>query len=253
MHVPGAERLVPYVFSVIIFTVVIYGLLAKPASKWLNVGSPDNLGVVIAGANRVAQQIGKTLKEMGCDVVLVDTNYNAAGQARMAGLRSVFGNVLDQSVVEPFEFSHFGRLIAMTQSDKLNLLAALRFAPLFGKANVYRVAPAAPASTQTEVTVPGDILSASDLTFDRLQSLLSLGGRIVSTKLSEQFTFNKLKEVHGQDLKVLFVQSADGAVNVHSPKSPPYKPGDNLVFVTGKAKPAAERKPESTESTHSSS
>ncbi len=250
MHVAGAERLAPYTFAVIVFTVLVYGLLAKPAAKWLKIGSPDNLGVVIAGANPIAQQVGQTLKSMGCDVVLIDTNYAAAREARMAGLRSIYGSVLDQFVVEPFEFSRFGRLIAMTPSDKLNLLAAIRFAPLFGKANVYRAAPAS-QSTQTESTVPGEILADADLTFDRLQQRLASGGRIVSTKLSDQFTFEKLKEVHGDDVRVLFIQSADGAVTVHSPKSPPFRAGDNLVFVTSKPKMTNERKNEETEPSQS--
>jgi hypothetical protein len=216
----------------------VYGLLAKPASKWLKIGSPDNLGVVIAGANSLAQQLGKTLKDLGCEVVLIDTNYTFAGQARMAGLRSIFGSVLDQSVVEQFEFSHFGRLIAITPSDKINLLATIRFAPLFGKSSVFRLAPAATSAATAESVEPGEIIGGATLTFDRLQHMLAGGGRIVSTKLSEQFTFDQLKDVHGDDVAVLFYQSADGAVNVHTPKSPAFKAGDNLVFATSRPKPA---------------
>lgn len=251
LHVAGAEQLAPYMFAVIVSTVLVYGLLAKPASRWLKIGSPDNLGVVIAGANPVAQQIGKTLSEMGCEVVLIDTNYDAARQSRMSGLRTVFGSALDQSIVEPFEFSHFGRLLAMTPSDKVNLLTAIRFAPLFGKSNVYRLAPATPQSTQIEHTVHGEIMADTELTFERLRDRLAQGGRIASTKLSGQFNYEKLKEVHGSDVKVLFVQSANGAVNVHSPKAPPFRTGDNLVFVTSRPKPNAERKIEATDPSQS--
>ena len=53
----GAEDLVPITFLVIMGTVAIYGLVAAPLARWLELAVPNPQGVMFAGASPWARAI----------------------------------------------------------------------------------------------------------------------------------------------------------------------------------------------------
>jgi NhaP-type Na+/H+ or K+/H+ antiporter len=65
--------LVPATFLVIIVTVGVYGLTAGPLARRLGLMLGDPQGLLIAGANGFARDLGTVLQQEGFRVVLVDT------------------------------------------------------------------------------------------------------------------------------------------------------------------------------------
>src|SRR5690606_13353210 len=58
---PGADRLVPLVFILIIATVVVQSATAGPLARWLGVRAPEPRGVLVFGVNPVARAIAAAL------------------------------------------------------------------------------------------------------------------------------------------------------------------------------------------------
>jgi len=136
----GGSQLVPLTFAVIVGTVTIYGLTASPVARLLGVSDQDPQGVFIVGASPVARSIAGVLKRHGVPVGLIDTNRGNVSAARMAGLNVAYGSVLDEVALEDLDLRGIGRVIAMTPNEEVNTLALQRFAHVFSKAGLYRLA-----------------------------------------------------------------------------------------------------------------
>ncbi|HXD37273.1 MAG TPA: sodium:proton antiporter, partial [Rhodanobacter sp.] len=76
LGVPGADALVPLVFTLIIGTVVLQSATARPLALWLKVAEPEPRGVLIFGSDHVARAIGTSLKDAGFRVVLADDDWD---------------------------------------------------------------------------------------------------------------------------------------------------------------------------------
>jgi hypothetical protein len=71
---------------------------------------------------------------------MVDTNYRHVAAATMAGLPSQCASIVSE-YMEEIDLAGIGRLLAVTPNDDLNTLAAMEFAPVFGRENVYQLSP----------------------------------------------------------------------------------------------------------------
>ena len=96
----NGDAIVPVTFSVIVVTVVIYGLTSKSVARWLKVAESDSQGILFVGAHTWALEIAKAIKEEGFKVVVVDTNRSDIAKAQLAGITTVNGSVLSENVVE---------------------------------------------------------------------------------------------------------------------------------------------------------
>ena len=133
------ERLVSVTFTVVVGTVTIYALTARPLARWLNVVQTNPQGTLIVGAHRWATMIAKSIQDAGFEVILVDSNPDHVADARLAGLRALEGNILGDELLNELPFERLGRLLALTSNSELNALAALRFAEFFGRENVFQL------------------------------------------------------------------------------------------------------------------
>src|SRR5690606_5026847 len=113
----------PLTFLVIVTTVAIYGLSAKPLARRLGVAEPEPQGLLIVGAGKLERAIAKAVQEEGFAVKLVDSNRENIAAARLEGLRTRHGNVLSDTLQEEMDLNGLGRLLAMTPSDEVNGMA----------------------------------------------------------------------------------------------------------------------------------
>ena len=135
------EKLVPLVFTVIVGTVVVYGLTAARVGRWLGVATPNAQGCLIIGAHPLARAIGLAIQQSNHTVLLVDTNREDIAQARLAGLPTYNGSIVGPKAEEKIELSGLGRMLAITSNNEVNALACVRFAKTFGRSEVYQLAP----------------------------------------------------------------------------------------------------------------
>ena len=83
---PDANALVPLVFGLIIGTVVLQSLTAKPVARLLGVAEPDPTGVLVIGSNLLGRLLAKAMQDAGLSVRLADSHWAGIREARMMGL-----------------------------------------------------------------------------------------------------------------------------------------------------------------------
>jgi NhaP-type Na+/H+ or K+/H+ antiporter len=213
-----AQRMVPVMFFVIAFTVALYGLTAPWLARRLGVTQPDPRGVLIAGAHPFARGLAASLKECGVNSLLVDRNWSNVSAARLAGLNVIYGDILDESLVDDAVSRGMGRLIAATPNDKVNCLAALQFAEVFEHRNVFQLpmhkgAEAGLSGAEVPRHLMGRILFREGVTYERLAERLELGYRIKATPLNASFTLDDYQQRYGEDaVPLIAVRESGGDV-----------------------------------------
>lgn len=191
-----ARLLVPLTFGTILGTVLVYGLAAPRVARALNLSDRDPQGLLLAGAGPLARAIAKALAAHEIRTLLVDTNRDNVRVARLAGFTAYHGSILGERVLDDIDLAGIGRLLALTPSDEVNVLAVRRFVRLFGRSNVYQLPPRGGEKGRTELEqhLHGRWLFAADATEERLEALVADGMTVRSTKLTETFDYPAFRQ-----------------------------------------------------------
>lgn len=243
MNYPQAEELVPITFLVIIGTIAACGLVAGPAAIRLGVADPTAQGLLIFGAHRWARAIGQALRQQGYKVLLVDSAWDKVSAARLEGLEARHGNILARDAVSEIDLADMRRLLALTSNDEANSLAALHFAEVFGRAEVYQLAPHpqrhAAHSHPPAQHLRGRYLFSAEATFSMMEKCFDDGWTVRATALSPQFDYKAYQQRYGKAALPLFVITEDRRISVVTQDARPApRPGQTIVSLM-KEPPAA--------------
>jgi len=207
---PEAPLLVSLTFMVIMGTVIIQSVTARPLARWLRVAEPEPRGLLIVGGNRVARAIATALAEQNLRVLVADNDWQHIRAARMRNLATYFGHVVSHHADRHLDLIGIGRLLALSRQPSLNALACVRYRTEFGAKNVFFLtAPeeeTAVRSDKRSVTLRfnGRRLFGKDITFNRLATLLDEGAEIRATPLTATFDFDAYRQRYGGDAIPLF-------------------------------------------------
>ncbi|HAV67306.1 MAG TPA: sodium:proton antiporter, partial [Alcanivorax sp.] len=124
--VAGAELLVPLTFMVIIGTVALQSVTARPLARLLKVAEPGPRGFLIIGANPVARAIGQTLSQNNFPVILTDSSWESIRTARMEGLPTFYGNPVSSHADQYLDLVGYGKLLGLSPRRELNTMATMR-------------------------------------------------------------------------------------------------------------------------------
>jgi NhaP-type Na+/H+ or K+/H+ antiporter len=230
-----AELMVPEMFVVIVGTVTIYGLTAAPVGRWLKVAQPNPQGVLLVGAHRWARAIAEALKKEGLQVLLVDTNRANIGNARLAGVPAYCASILSEHIIDELELGGLGYMLALTPNDEVNSLAALHFAEVFDRANIYQLPPKEIESSRREtVSQPlrGRLLFDAEFTYRALTRRFESGSVIKTTKLTEKFDYHAYLELYGDRAISLFLVDEMGNLIILSADNQPIpEPGQTVISL----------------------
>ncbi len=92
----GGLELRALVFLVIVMTVVLQGLTARPLAVALGVDRPANQGYAMLGAHALARLLADRLRAAEIPVVLIDSNAESCRHAEAEGFRVIYGNALEE-------------------------------------------------------------------------------------------------------------------------------------------------------------
>lgn len=207
-----AHELVPLVFLVILGTVTFYGLLAAPLARRLGLSAANPTGILFAGADPWIRVVAKGLMAEGHQVLLLDTRFEKISAARMEGLTAVRANILSEYAEQELDFSGLAHLVAATPNNEVNSLAAREFQHRLGKANVWQITPADVDSHHTKAVAKhmrGRFCFLGGPRFTELSSFVRRGAEMKATPLTEVFTLEDYKKVHGDDAIILFQYSEE--------------------------------------------
>lgn len=220
---PGAERLAPVTFMVIIGTVAIYSLSAAPLARRLGIAKPTPQGVLLVGAHRWARAIAKALRQAGHQALLVDTDLDHIEAARREGLPAYYGSMLEEGAAENMDLSGIGRMLALTDNDEVNALMVARCSEFFERTGVYQLCPDLKGES---VDAPprhwrGRLLFGPGLTYKVLDARFAAGAVIGAVTLTETFDYAAFLARYGKTCAPLFVSDESGELTIFTTDAPP--------------------------------
>jgi hypothetical protein len=182
------------------------------------VAEPAPRGLLIVGANPVARAIGKALVDQNFLVVLTDTVWRNVRTARMDGLNVYYGNPASEHADRHLNLLGIGRLLALSPHGELNALASLKYRVEFGRDKVYTIKTSEDELSPEQLRVGerhrGYTLFGKDITYGTLATLLSEGGQIRSTKLSESFDYDAYLAKYKDNAVPLFATTPTGRLEI---------------------------------------
>lgn len=230
--IPEAAGMATLAFLVIICTVTVYGLTAKPLARYLGLAEADPQGCLLVGAGPFASQLAHVLTGVDFRVVLVDTNRKAISDAKLAGLTAIWGSILSEDAHDRVPREGLGRLLALTPNDEVNNLCSMHFQESFGRASVFQLPAGGAARNQTTDELRGRELFHPAAHFEELAERMHAGARVRITTLTETFNFQSFLEHHGEDVVPLMCIRPDRHLTVFTSDAPPQaEPGDQVVSL----------------------
>ncbi|UVK82052.1 sodium:proton antiporter [Pseudomonas sichuanensis] len=232
----GALLLVPLTFAVIIGTVVLQSATARPLARLLKVAEPAPSGFLMVGANPPARAIAKALQQLGCRVLLTDSSWENIRAARMDNLPTYFGNPASQHADAHLDLVGLGHLLGLSPAGEINALACARFRHDFGHGRLFVLASGLEKQRSDKHRASeehrGQPLGSSALTYNQLAKLLNQGAELYSTTLTEAFTWDAYRQLHGERATLMFARDNHGWVHVATPEHPLQpQPGWTLVAL----------------------
>jgi len=128
----GGPELRAMVFLCIAGTVLLSGLTGPPVATLLGVRLPGRDTVAILGAQGLGIQLAKQLRDGGLSVIILDANPTSCRRAEEAGLKTVYGDALQERTLLRARFENVGSAIGLTSNQMLNSIFASRARERFG-------------------------------------------------------------------------------------------------------------------------
>ncbi|MDY6843054.1 MAG: cation:proton antiporter, partial [Thermodesulfobacteriota bacterium] len=184
-------------FLIVGGTVFFQGATARFLGKLLKVIEPDPNGIVIIGANLPARRLAKALRELGIEVMLLDSNNSLISRAKKEDIPAETANAISQDTIDEFDISGFGKLLALTPNEKINILVCQLWAHEFGKNNVFRIGvhkEEYQPSEQTKLSGEGWLVFPDTVTHEWLQRHLGSSWEIQNTELNAREDIQNIKQ-----------------------------------------------------------
>lgn len=215
---PKAYLLVPMVFLLIVYSVVLPSLTGRFFGKMLNVLEPDPNGVLIIGANIVAREIAAQLTNKNIPVTLASISWENISLARLAGFNTYYGNPASLHAERNLNLIGIGKILTITPNQDLNSLASIHFRNLMGADSVYYLLTSNEKKVSEKLLVAtkhkGVQLFEGDVTYQQLASLLSQKWEIRNTLLTEQFSYQNYLDKNSVKTLPLFAFNPKGKLFV---------------------------------------
>ena len=206
----------------------------------LSKGNPQ--GVLFVGAHGWARQFARALRDLGLDVLMVDTNHHETQAARIEGLPAYYGNALSEDFGINAPLDGIGHLLALTHNDEVNALVCLEFASTLGRSNMFQLVPDddEPGGEELPMHLRGQALFGEQRTYWNLESRFRAGAVVKATRLGEEFGLEEFRatyEKNGSEAIPVFVYTADKKLRVVvAGEEVDAGPGDTLIAVVEDAK-----------------
>jgi len=205
---PGANLLVPLAFLVIISTVVLQSLTAKPLAGFLGVRDPAPSGYLIIGGGRVGRMIAQTLAEKDVRVVVADSDWDHISQARMDGIETYFGNPISDHADRYLDLSGIGNLISLSGRANFDVLTAMHFRREFGAEHLFELPTSAEGKHNGKHRIGkrlrGKRLFGEDVTHNQVLGHLRDNWVTKETGLTEAFGLEQYLEKYADKAVILF-------------------------------------------------
>ncbi|MGQ8365404.1 cation:proton antiporter [Glaciecola sp. 1036] len=206
----NAELIVSLVFFIIISTVLLQSISAKPIAAWLGVQAPTAKGFLLFGANEFARALAKELTKSEVKVLVADTNWESISIARMDGINTYYGNPSSEHAQRTMDLTGIGQVLIVSPYRYANSLVTHHFQHELGNNKVTGLSYGENSGMQAHQPNQKYRQSLglfSGHTYSELASLMREGAEIKSTKLTEEYSFKDYQNTNAGKYIPLIVRT----------------------------------------------
>ena len=224
-----AGMLLPLVFMMIVGTVIVQGGTSKLVAKWLKVEQSDPQGIIFIGANEAARSFSHYLRDHGVPVLLADTAHTNVLQATSEGLPAYEGNIMKDATWDDLDLSNMGRVIALTPSNEVNMLACKKFTEEFGEENTHRLISEKELELE-ELEKPKNLLFDSNIELNVLLNVIKRDNQFYEMTFANTSEFEEFMIRNKRKVIPVFIKS-NKKIKIFSGLTDEINRGDTLVFL----------------------
>ncbi|MER5658390.1 cation:proton antiporter [Streptomyces sp. NPDC060011] len=219
---PGAAKILPITFLVIVGTVLLYALTAAPVARKLGVVRSARTRPLVVGGTTWVIALGEALRTAGLDVLMWAGLEEEREAIRAAGIELAHGEMLATATNPRARLEGVTAVFLLTDDDDFNALASVVIKDNV-QGPVYRVGPPQDSHGVVAPYTGGDILFGNALVRHRLAARYEQGAR---------FHVQAGSQPVPSDFDVLFVVRADGQLApVTGKQKITPRPGDTAVVM----------------------
>lgn len=150
----------------------------------------------------------------------------------MSGLPCYFGNPQSEHAERHLPLTSISTVLALSPSRHNNALGVLHFAHLYGEEKVHSLRSSeqhGKANRESATFRARQNLFGADINFARLSGLLSRGGQIKATRLSDTFDWDQYQEANPGAIPLFVLDTRARPSVVTGPVTP--LPGELLIAL----------------------
>lgn len=212
--VEDGQRMIALTFAVVVGSILLHGFSLSPLARILELKLSEKPGVLIAGGSRWSTALASRLMDMEVPVTITDANWNHLSEARLANIPVHFGDALSEHAHHHLNLSRFSTIIATTDNDAYNALVCTDFGPEIGRSNVFQIGTNKEQSERRTLnfTLGGRALMEPGMTFRELERKLDGGWTFQTTRLTDEFSFEKFTDSRPDDARIILWKKPDGRI-----------------------------------------
>ena len=233
IHLPeelrsDVELLVPLTFMIILGTVTLNGLSAKPVAKLLGVIGEDKNGFLIVGANEGSISIAKYLENKGFPTTLIDLSSENVRHAKAEGLNAEERNILAEEN-EDLNLEDAGYVLALTSSNDVNIFACRKLKIDIGE-RIFRLITGNEIKFSA-LTRPKNILFGEKTDYIEFIELIRRYPDIQEIEIEDQEHLEKMINKSSEDFIPLLVQRGTSIMMITVRFDYQFIKGDTLAYI----------------------
>ena len=232
---PDGAQLLPLAFAIVLVTVLLHGLTAKPLAKKLGLAHKDVDGLIIVGATDWTLQLTETIKKEGIAVMITDKTWHALKPARMADVPTYYGEMLSEETEFNLEMAQYNKLFAATDNPSYNALVCSHYAHEFGRERVFQISARDEDEherKQITETMRGRTFAAGHIDFWEFTRLYRQGWRFKTTRVNEDFN---LEDIHQQqedkEIQIIGFIKSGKRLQFREPESKEVVKDEDVIIV----------------------
>lgn len=185
-----AQVFVPFVFALIMVTVLVHGLSLNAVAKLLKLSASAENGVIIVGANVWTIDLAKVLQTQEVKVLMVDHSWGQLRNARLENIQTYYGEILSEIAEQDLDTSEYSYLLAASYNEAYNALVCNHFNAELGQSNVYQLrVEESGKGAQVAHTLRGHALGDENYILDVLVGYHYRGWWVKATTFTENYSF----------------------------------------------------------------
>ncbi|MHB1332520.1 MAG: cation:proton antiporter [Sulfuriferula sp.] len=231
----GADLLLPLIVSLVLITVVLHGSTIGWLSRKLGLAAASQNGILIVGASNWSTDLAIELKKMNVPVLIADSGWYNMSKARLAGIRTHYGEILSEHAEMELELNDVGFLLAVTANDAYNAFVCTRFAAEFGRNQVLQLPMHNADVTQEKKSIKlanrGLIAIGKSATKEELERRHYLNWQFKKTKFTPTFSHENYLHIESAEALPVLLLRPDGTVIFQSEEFP-LKPVEEDILLS---------------------